>query len=98
MGETFNTVMEIENYEGLREKIEILSDFHIILKILKIDLERSNYVLVITKSDENEIDWEDRLSSMKAAMLGTVEETVNEKIESLNQKIETVRQMTENTN
>ena len=47
MGDTFDKVMETRLESELKEKIDILADFRIILKILKIDF-KSQYILIIS--------------------------------------------------
>ena len=51
MGDTFDRVMETKLESALKEKIDILADFRIILKLLKIDF-KSQYVLIITPAEE----------------------------------------------
>ena len=66
MSDTFDKVMETRLESGLRAKIEMLADFRIILKLLRIDLS-AQYVLVITPPEEmqDEENWQGKLSTVK---------------------------------
>ena len=51
MGDTFDKVMETRIESAMKEKIDILADFRLVLKFLNIDF-KSQYVMIITPVEE----------------------------------------------
>ena len=61
-------------------------------------MKKAHYVLIVTRSEHKELDWESRILEIKSAMMSSVEDTLVQKISALSQQVETLKKMSEASN